>query len=84
MGYLLAFCAGTLIGMVLVAIVRMGQIDDMIEQSYNAESRALTHFRKLFRIEMIIKEADKDKTPAVFVVDKIKEVITDDQSLNNF
>lgn len=84
MGYLLAFTAGTLIGMILVAIIRMGQIDDIMEQAYNAEYRALTHFRKLFKIENIIREAEKNKTPSVIVLDKIKEVINDDQSTNNF
>ena len=84
MGYLLDFTSGTLIGMFLVAIIRMGQIDDIIEQGYNAEYRALTHFRKLFRIENTIREAEKNKTPSVIVLDKIKEVINDDQSTNNF
>lgn len=41
----------------------------------NAELRALTHFRKLFKIEQILNIAEVNKTPSVLVVDKIKEVI---------
>lgn len=45
------------------------------EQAENAERRALIHFRKLQTIEKIIKQEEANKTPAVFIVDKIKEVI---------
>ena len=45
------------------------------EQAENAERRALIHFRKLQAIENIIKHEEANKTPAVFIVDKIKEVI---------
>ena len=45
------------------------------EQAENAERRALIHFRKLQAIEKIIKQEEANKTPAVFIVDKIKEVI---------
>ena len=45
------------------------------EQARNAELRALTHFRKLQQIEHIIKTEEANKTPAVFIVDKIKEII---------
>lgn len=84
MGYLAFFIAGNLMGMILIAIIKVGHVDDIIEQGYAAESRAVTHFTKLFRIEQIIKEADKNKTPSVIVVDKIKEAINDNQSTNNF
>ena len=45
------------------------------EQAENAERRALIHFRKLQAIENIIKHEEANKTPAVFIVDKIKEII---------
>lgn len=45
------------------------------EQAENAESRATMHFRKLQAIENIIRKEEENKTPAVFIVDKIKEVI---------
>lgn len=45
------------------------------EQARNAELRAVTHLRKLQKIEHIIKIEEANKTPAVFIVDKIKEVI---------
>lgn len=45
------------------------------EKATNAEQRAVCHFRKLQEIEQIIGIAEMNKTPAVIVVDKIKEVI---------
>ena len=45
------------------------------EERENAEQRALTHFRKLQSIENILMRAEIDKTPAVYIVDKVKEVI---------
>lgn len=45
------------------------------ERAENAERRATIHFRKLYNIEWILKEAERNKTPSVHVVDKIKEVI---------
>lgn len=45
------------------------------KESENAEQRALEHFRKVQKIEDIVLRAEIDKTPAVLVVDKIKEVI---------
>ena len=45
------------------------------QESSNAEQRALEHFRKLQTIENTILKAEIDKTPAVFIVEKIKEVI---------
>ena len=45
------------------------------EESVNAEQRALEHFRKLQNTENIVLRAEIDKTPAVFIVEKIKEVI---------
>lgn len=48
---------------------------ELKRQAENAEKRAVTHFRKLQKIEHIIKTEEANKTPAVFIVDKIKEVI---------
>jgi len=45
------------------------------EQARNAERRATMHFRKLYQIELIIRQEEENKTPAVHIVDKIKEVI---------
>ena len=41
----------------------------------NAEQRAVHHFIKLQTIEDILLKAEIDKTPSVYIVDKIKEVI---------
>lgn len=45
------------------------------QESANAEQRALDHFRKLQTIDDILLKAEIDKTPSVYVVEKIKEVI---------
>lgn len=45
-----------------------------------AEERAVMHFEKLNKIEQIIMIEESKKTPAVYIVDKIKEVITSDQT----
>ena len=37
--------------------------------------RAVTHFRKLMQIEQILKKEQENKTPAVWIVKKIEEVI---------
>ena len=50
------------------------------EQRDNAEERAMIHFRKLNRIESIIRVAKLQRTPSVLVVDKIEEVISSDQT----
>lgn len=48
---------------------------ELKEVSMNAEQRALIHFRKLQAIERILKQAEKTKEFAVFIVKQIKEVI---------
>ena len=53
------------------------------QESANAEQRAVCHFQKLQTIENILIRAEIDKTPSVFVVEKIKEVIRR-QKQNNF
>ena len=50
------------------------------EQRNNAEYRATIHFRKLARIETIIRIEEAVHTPAVLILDKIKEVIISDQT----
>lgn len=44
-------------------------------EAINAEQRALFHFQKLQTIENILLRAEVDKTPAVIIVDKIKETV---------
>lgn len=48
---------------------------ELKRQAENAEKRAVTHLRKLQEIEHIISREEENKTPAVFIIDKIKEVI---------
>lgn len=53
------------------------------KQLENAEKRETEYFRKLYKIEWILREEEENKTPAVHVVDKIKEVINP-VKVNNF
>ena len=41
----------------------------------NAELRAVTHFRRLKKIENILMIGRANRTPAVFIVDQINEVL---------
>lgn len=45
------------------------------EEAENAESRAVAHFMKLNAIEQILKKEQENKTPAVWIVKKIEDVI---------
>lgn len=45
------------------------------EEAENAELRAVTHFRKLNKIEQILKNADKTHEMYYETVEKIKKVI---------
>lgn len=73
--YILVFLTGLIIGMVIVAVISANSLNEEIDEHFNAEYRALTHFRKLQAIERILENAEETKEPAVFIVDKIKEVI---------
>lgn len=50
------------------------------ERAENAERRATIHLRKLQEIERTITIEESNKTPAVFILDKIKEVINPTKS----
>lgn len=59
-----------------ITIINTAKIIDLTKELDNAELRAVTHFGKLNHIENILLQAEMDKTPAVIVLDKIREVIT--------
>ena len=61
--------------LVIMTFVNLKRIKELEENAINAEERALIHFRKLYNMENILFKAEMDKTPAVIIVDKIKEVI---------
>ena len=46
-----------------------------------AELRATIHFRKLAKIETIIRIEQAVHTPSVLIIDKIKEIIASDQTI---
>ena len=77
MEYILIFLVGMLVGILGCSLTMNTEINDLLEEKYNAELRAVTHFRKLFNIEILLNKAEAEKEPAVFTVDKIKEVIED-------
>lgn len=75
--FLLGIALGLFIGMFLISCVSINTNNEIEHERYNAEVRALTHFRKLQAIEKILRKAKIEKEPTVFTVDKIKEVIVD-------
>lgn len=48
---------------------------ELKEELENAELRAVTHFRKLQKIEYAIKEADINKEIYAITIEKIKRVL---------
>ena len=46
MEYILVFTVGLLFGLVIMSLMATTEINDLQEESKNAETRALTHFRK--------------------------------------
>ena len=73
MSYVLVFLIGILVGIFFMAITTTAEINDIEMERINAESRALTHFRKLFKIEQLLRQAEKDKTPSVIVITSVLE-----------
>lgn len=59
----------------VITIINTIRLFKLKKELNNAELRAVTHFRKLNKIENILLQAEQDKTPAVIVTDKIREVI---------
>lgn len=82
--FILLAIIGILIAYIVVreSIVQ-NQIKELEEERNNSELRAVTHFRKINKVENLIKE--EEKKPIYernnFVLErKIKEVITSDQT----
>ena len=69
-----------LVILVLDIIAEIFLIRRLEKERDDAEDRALTHFRKLNNIEYILKNSDKKKENYFITVDKIKRVITSDQT----
>lgn len=59
----------------VITIINTIRLFKLKKELNNAELRAVTHFRKLNKIENILLQAEQDKTTAVIVTDKIREVI---------
>ena len=76
----LGFILGFVLGVIIFFICVMNDVNKVEYERYNAELRALTHFRKLFEIEQIIKESDDKRENYFITIDKIKEVISSDQT----
>ena len=74
------FILGLIGGFCLGALVMNDYLEEEKKERYGAEERALTHFRKLNNIEYILKNSDKKKENYFITVDKIKRVITSDQT----
>lgn len=80
LGIIVGLIVGLIIGMTLITLTVSNKISEIEDERDNAEYRATIHFRKLQAIERILNKAEETKEPAVFIVDKIKEVITSDET----
>lgn len=67
-------------GMFFMSMLSVSKISDLESERYNAEYRAMTHFRKLFAIENIIKEDEENHEFITETIKKIKEVINSDET----
>lgn len=81
--FILLAIIGILIAYIVVreSIVQ-NQIKELEEERNNSELRAVTHFRKINKVENLIKEEEKKpiyERNNFTLVSKIKEVITSDQ-----
>lgn len=82
--FILLAIIGILIAYIVIReTIVQKQIKELEEDYNNAELRAVTHFRKINKVENLIKE--EEKKPIYernnFVLErKIKEVITSDQT----
>lgn len=82
--FILLAIIGILIAYIVIReTIVQKQIKELEEDCNNAELRAVTHFRKINKVENLIKE--EEKKPIYernnFVLErKIKEVITSDQT----
>lgn len=78
--YILGTILILFIEIIIIALMVNSKITELEEERFNAEVRALTHFRKLFAIEHIIKEDEEKHEFITETMKKIKEVITSDQT----
>lgn len=82
--FILIAVIGILIAYIVVReTIVQKQIKELEEDCNNAELRAVTHFRKVNKIENLIKEEQKKpiyNKNNFTLVSKIKEVITSDQT----
>lgn len=82
--FILLAIIGILIAYIVIReTIVQEQITELEENNLNAELRAVTHFRKINKVENLIKEEEKKPTYERnnFVLErKIKEVITSDQT----
>lgn len=82
--FILLAIIGILIAYIVIReTIVQNQIKELEEERNNSELRAVTHFRKINKVENLIKE--EEKKPIYernnFVLErKIKEVITSDQT----
>lgn len=77
---LLGLLLGFVLGWIIALICIMNDLNEIENERCNAELRALTHFRKLFAIEKIIKKSELIKESYFITIGKIKEVISSDQT----
>lgn len=70
-------------GMIVMSIILINKRKDLLAEKENAEYRAMIHLRTLQKVENILRKNIINKTPAVLTVEKIKEVLVDDNESDN-
>ncbi len=80
---IICMVVGFILGIAITSVLAQGKISDIEMERHHAEHRAMQHGLKLSKIEQIIRLEEHLKTPAVHIVDKLKEVIQSPNT-NNF
>lgn len=74
--YLLVFMSGFILSFIFI----INDIKEIETEKYNAESRELITLLKLNKIKQIIEKSDYIKENYFTTIEKIKEVISSDQT----
>ena len=82
MQYIVIFLAGIFCGAIIMSLTIISNKNNLEEEKYNAEKRAMDYARTIKIIEDIILKSWYGSI--VDRIDKIKEVILNNKSINNF
>lgn len=80
---MILFILGLVIGIILMTILASGKMSELLDENYNSELRAVIHFRKLNKIENIMKHSDEIKENYFITINKIKKALVNDYQSKN-